>query len=75
MKKVILGGMMMLAGLISTAILMSGTMATGYRYTMLYSFSRVLRSYQLTTPFAIFITIAVIGLALSLWGLFEKQDE
>lgn len=75
MKKVILGGMMMLAGLISTAILMSGTMATGYRYTMLYSFSRVLRSYQLTTPLAIFIIIAVIGLALSLWGLFEKQDE
>ena len=74
MKKVIFGGMMMLAGMISTAILMSGTMATGFFHNGRYSFVWGISKYQLTTPFVIFIIIAVIGIALSLWGLFEKQD-
>jgi len=75
MKKVILGGLMMLAGIISTAILLSGTMATGFIHNGRHSFAWSLSQYQLTTPLYIFIVIAIVGFALSVWGLLEKKDK
>ena len=73
MKKIILGGIMILAGIISSAILLSGTMATGFTHNREYSFAWSLSQYKLTTSLIIFIIIAVVGLALSIWGLIEKE--
>ncbi|MCL2048432.1 MAG: hypothetical protein FWG87_06860 [Defluviitaleaceae bacterium] len=72
MKKIVLGSMMMLAGVVSTAILLSGTMATGFTNNGQYSFAWSLSQYKLTTPLTAFIAIAVLGLALGVWGLVEK---
>jgi len=63
----------MLAGIISAAILLSGTMAIDFMYFGVYSYSWILSQYQLTTPLIIFVIIAVVGFALSIWGLFEKE--
>jgi hypothetical protein len=77
MKKIVLGGMMMIAGIISVTIIMTGTMATtiDFLHNGSRSFFWNLNQFQLTAPFVFFIIIAVIGLALSIWGLFEKQDK
>lgn len=73
MKKVVLGGIMILTGIVSAAILMSGTMATGFTHNGIYSYSWSLSQYQLTTPFYIFTIIAIIGFTLNIWDLFEKK--
>ena len=81
MKKVILGGMLMLAGLISAVILMAGTMIVtaiqlrpvqfppDVAYTIF-----PLRPAIFIVSFVIFIIVFAIGLILSLRGLFEKRD-
>jgi hypothetical protein len=74
MKKVVFGSFMLLAGVISTAILLSGTMTTGFTHNGVYSFAWSLSQYQLTAPLGIFVIIAVIGLGLSVWGLVEKEN-
>ena len=73
MKKILLGGIMILAGIISSAILLSGTMATGFTHNGEHSFVWSLSQYKLTTPLVIFIIITVVGFALSIWGLIEKE--
>jgi TRAP-type C4-dicarboxylate transport system permease small subunit len=75
MKKVVLGSVMVLAGVISTAIILYGTMiATRFINNGVYTISWQLSQYQLTAPLVIFVVIAVIGIALSIWGLFEKEN-
>ena len=74
MKKVILGAMIMLSGIISIAILLAGTMATGFVHDGEYSFVWSLSQYKLTTPCIVFGIIAVLGFLLCLWGLMEKKD-
>lgn len=81
MKKVILGGVLMLAGLISAAILWAGTMIVGaiqvrpvhfppgVTYTLF-----PIRPAIFIVPFVIFIMVFAIGLILSLRGLSEKRD-
>jgi hypothetical protein len=49
-------------------------MTTGFTNNGLYSFAWSLSQYQLTAPLGIFVGIAVIGIALSIWGLFEKEN-
>ena len=79
MKKIVFGGIMMLGGIISTALLLSGTMATGMQIAMYhngqYSFIWSLHQYQLIVPLIVFVIIAVVGFALSIWGLFDKKDK
>ena len=73
MKKIVFGGIMFLAGIISSAILLSGTMVTGFIHNGEYSFAWSLSQYKLTIPLNIFIVIAVVGFALCIWGLIEKE--
>ncbi len=73
MKKVILGSTMLLAGLLSTAMLLAGTMANEWtRNGQLSSFWNM-SQYGLMPMFYIFIGIAIIGLAIAIWGIFEKS--
>jgi hypothetical protein len=66
----------MLAGVISTAIILYGTMvATRYTNDRGYTIAFQLSQHQLTAPLVIFIIIAVIGLALGIWGLIEKENK
>lgn len=73
MKKVILGSVMFLAGLLSVAVLLAGTMANdminnGYRSSFWN-----LKQYGLMPALYIFAIVAVIGLAIAAWGMFEQK--
>lgn len=74
MKKVVLGAFMMLAGTLSTAILLAGTMAHDWTNNGKLSFSWNLSSYGLMPAFVIFIVVAVAGLLLGIWGLFDRKN-
>lgn len=72
-KKVILGSAMILAGSISSAMLLSGTMSNDWtvngQLSALWNMSR----YGLMPALYIFILIAVIGMIIAIWGVFEKN--
>ena len=78
MKKVILGGLLLLSGALGTAILMAGTMAQQMFYSndegSWLSFSRTLSSYGLMPALYIFIGLSVAGLVIGCWGLFDKSS-
>ena len=74
MKKTILGAVMFLAGLISSAILLAGPM--GMQWTHNGEFASawwLLSKYGLVPVFYLFVAIAVAGLILAIIGLFEKD--
>ena len=73
MKKIIFGGLMMLAGVLGTAILLAGTMANAYSVNDELSFSLNLSFYGLIPAFVSFIIIGIAGLLLGIWGLIEKD--
>lgn len=74
MKKVMLGAMMFLAGTLSLAVLLSGTMANDWTINGQHSSFWNLSQYGLMPAFYGFAAVAVIGLAIALWGLFDKKD-
>ncbi len=73
MKKVILGSSMLLAGLLSVAALLAGTMANDWTINGQLSSFWNMSQYGLMPAFYIFIGIAVTGLAIAVWGIFEKN--
>ena len=75
MKKVIFGGIMMFAGIISTAILLSGTMVTSFVNNVEYTYAWSLSRAELIQPLIFFIIITVIGLILGIWGMIEKDNK
>jgi len=72
MKKVVLGGMMMLTSIISINILISVSLRIGPIFFGWRHYMWVIRDHSLEIPFYTLIIIAVIGFALSLWGVFER---
>lgn len=74
MKKTILGSFMVLAGVISTALLMAGSMSQDWMIDGRYSFWWNLSQYGLTSAFYVFAAIAVVGLAIAVIGLIEKKQ-
>ena len=74
MKKVALGSAMMLAGVLGVAILLAGTMANNMTINGRLSFSWNLSAYGLMPVLYIFIVLAVIGLIIGCWGLFDKNN-
>ena len=75
MKKVIFGGIMMFAGVISTAILLSGTMVTSFVHNVEYTYAWSLSRAELRQPLIFFIIIIVVGLILGIWGMIERDDK
>ena len=74
MKKVILGSIVFLAGVISVALVLAGSMANEWTINGQFSSFWNISQYGLMPVVYIFIGIAVIGLALAVWGLFDKKD-
>ncbi len=73
MKKVIMGSLMFLAGLVSTALLLSGSMANDWTINDELSSFWNLTQYGLMPAFYIFIFVAIIGLVVAIWGVLEKE--
>lgn len=74
MKKVILGAVLFLAGILSVAVLLSGTMANDWTVDGSLSAFWNLSQYGLMTPFYIFVGVAVVGICVAVWGLFDKKE-
>lgn len=74
MKKVILGSIMFLAGLLSVAVLLAGTMANDWNVNGELSSFRNMAKYGLMPVFYIFIVIAVLGIGVAIWGMLEKKE-
>lgn len=74
MKKVILGSIMFLAGVISIALILAGSMANEWTVNGEISSFWNISQYGLMPVIYIFISIAIIGLVLAVWGLFDKKD-
>lgn len=74
MKKVVLGSMMFLAGLLSAAVLLAGTMANDWNVNGELSSFRNMAQYGLMPAFYIFVGIAVLGIGIAVWGVLEKKE-
>lgn len=74
MKKVILGSTLLLAGLLSDATLLAGTMANDWTIDGQLSSFWNMSQYGLMPAFYVFTGIAIIGLAIAIWGIFEKKN-
>lgn len=65
MKKVILGSTMFLAGLLSVAVLLAGTMSNDWNVNGQLSSFRNMAQYGLMPVFYIFVGIAVLGISIA----------
>lgn len=74
MKKVILGSIMFLAGVISIAMVLAGSMANEWTINGRFSALWNIQQYGLMPGVYIFGGIAVIGLVLASWGLLDKKN-
>lgn len=73
MKKVIVGSLMFLAGVISVALVFAGSMAVEWTVNGQFSSLWNISQYGLMPAMYSFIGIAAAGLALAVWGLFDKK--
>ena len=73
MKKLVLGSMMFLAGVLSTAIILAGSMANDWTINGQHSAVWNISRYGLMPAIYIFLGIAVVGLILACWGLLDKK--
>jgi len=74
MKKTILGSLMALAGIVSMALLMAGSMSQDWMIDGQHSFWWNLSQYGLTSAFFVFAAIATGGLVIAVIGLIEKKQ-
>lgn len=74
MKKVILGSAMILAGIISIAQVLAGSMANEWTVNGEFSSLWNISQYGLMPAVYIFTGIAIIGFVLAVWGLIDKKD-
>lgn len=74
MKKVILGSTMFLTGVISVALILAGSMANERTINGQFSSLWNISQYGLMPAIYIFIGIAIVGLALAVWGIFDKKS-
>lgn len=74
MKKVILGSVMMMSGLLSVAIILAGSMANEWTVNGQFSSIWNITQYGLMPAVVAFSIIAIVGLLLAIWGLFEKKQ-
>ena len=74
MKKVILGSAMILAGIISIAQVLAGSMANECAVNGAFPTLWTISQYGLMPTIYIFAGIAIIGFVLAAWGLIDKKD-
>ena len=72
MKKIVWGSFLSLAGIIATALLLGFSMIKDWinddTYSVIFNLSR----YNLLPVLVFFIIITILGIVISLWGIFEK---
>lgn len=73
MKKVILGSIMFLAGVVSVALVLAGSMANEWTINGNFSSFWNISQYGLMPIVYIFVGIAITGFVLAVWGLFDKK--
>lgn len=73
MKKIVLGSMMFLAGVLSAAIILAGSMANDWTINGQHSAFWNISRYGLMPAIYIFLGITVVGLILACWGLLDKK--
>ena len=73
MKKVLLGSLMFLAGLLSSAILIAGSIAHNDWINAELSVMDEISLYGLMPVLYTFIIITVIGIVIAGWGLLDKK--
>lgn len=74
MKKVIWGCVMFFTGMLSAAILLSGSMANEWTVDGQLSSFRNLSQYGLMPVLYIFAGIAILGMGIVMWGMLDKED-
>ena len=74
MKKVILGSAMFLAGVISVALLLAGSMANEWTINGQFSSFWNLSQYGLMPFIYGFVAIAAVGMIIAGIGIFEKKE-
>ncbi len=74
MKKVILGSMMFLTGVLSIAVILAGSMANEWTVNGEFSSIWNITQYGLMPVLYIFGGISIVGIALAIWGVFEKNN-
>ncbi len=74
MKKVILGSTMFLAGVISIALILGCSMVNAWTVNGQFSSLWNISQYGLMPAIYIFVGVAIVGLVLAIWGLFDKKD-
>ena len=78
MKKVVIGSAMFMTGIISAVVLLAGAMAYDVGSMNISPFAvtmQVLAKYGLTQFLYIAIVIAVVGVAVTIWGLLGKKED
>ena len=75
MKKIVLGGFLLLSGILGSAILMAGTMSQLLYLDNELSFLWSLSVYGLTPVLYIFVILGAAGLLIGCWGLFDKKGK
>lgn len=73
MKKVIMGSMMMLSGMLSVAIILAGAMANEWTQNGQLSAMWNIGNYGLTPFVTMFSVVAAAGLLLAICGLVERK--
>ena len=73
MKKVVLGCTLLLAGILSDAMLFAGSMANDWTINGQHSAIWVLSRYGLMPLVLFFVLIALLGIAITLWGILEEK--
>ena len=74
MKKVYLGSMMFLAGVLSVAVVLAGSMANEWTVNGEFSAFWNISQYGLMPAIYVFVGISIIGMALAIWGTFERKN-
>ena len=74
MKKVCFGSMMFLSGVLSVAVILAGSMANEWTVNGNFSAFWNISQYDLMPTLYVFAGISIIGIVLSIWGMFEKKD-
>lgn len=74
MKKITFGMLMFLAGVLSVAMILAGSMANDWtlngQHSALWNISR----YGLLPAIYIFIGLAIVGLIVALWGVLDDES-
>lgn len=78
MKKLILGAVLFMTGMLSGAILLAGSMAQYFTtttdgQTYVYSALRILNDYGLLRVMVVLLIVALVGLAMAVLGLKDKN--